>query len=128
MKRVCVAVGLTSLLALSSLTGCASGSSSDAALESVLAKIPTRERASVRVCERLAANRLDTFEQALEFVNSGLQELQSSNDPNGMKNALGMALVGAGDAIVTGDTAAYQNAAYNLATVCTDIVSGEYGK
>lgn len=125
-------VSVAGLLTLGSVAGCSSapsGSSEmDAAIASMEAKVPTRERASVRVCETLLDIQISTPEDALTYVTEGLKELDASSDPNGMKTALIQALVGIGDATVAGDAGAYQDAALNLANVCTDIVSGEYGK
>ena len=121
-----------------SLVACGGGSDSsssaavdaevDAFMEELEERIPTRERASVRVCEELIVTELTTQEDALAFVTWGLAELESSDDPRGMFVALSEALISAGDALVLGDAQAYQDAAMDLATTCTDIVSGEYGK
>ena len=100
----------------------------DAFMEELEERIPTRERASVRVCEELIVTELATQEDALAFVTWGLDELESSDDPRGMFVALSQALIAAGDALVLGDAQAYQDAAMNVATTCTDIVSGEYGQ
>lgn len=121
-----------------SLAACGGGSSSsssatmdaevDAFMEELEERIPTRERASVRVCEELVTTPLSTQEEALAFVTWGLQELESSEDPRGMFVALSTALISAGDALILGDAKAYEDAAIDVATTCVDIMSGEYGK
>lgn len=135
MKLHRVVIAFTSgIMILGSATACGGGNAIDASVDEIMAsveaKIPTRDRASVRVCEFLIqpGNDLSTLEAALTFVTSSLKELESSDDPNGMKTALIGALIGMGDAATVGDETSYRNAAMNLATVCTDIVSGEYGK
>ena len=45
-----------------------------------------------------------------------------------MRNSLSQDLLDFGDAALVGDPDAYKSAGFYLATVCTDIVSGEYGK
>ena len=100
----------------------------DAFMEELEERIPTRERASVRVCEELVATPLTTQEEALAFVTWGLSELESSDDPRGMFVALSTALISAGDALMLGDAQAYEDAAIDVATTCVDIMSGEYGK
>ncbi len=117
------------LLMMVSLAGCSASNSADASMEEAIAsmeeKIPTRDRASVRICEVLYSGPpLGSYDDALTFVTDSLSELDGSEDPNGMKIALSQALIGLGDASVMAD----QSAGMNLATVCTDIVSGEYGK
>lgn len=97
-------------------------------MEDLEERIPTRERASVRVCEELVSTPLATQEEALAFVTWGLQELESSEDPRGMFVALSTALISAGDALMLGDAQAYEDAAIDVATTCVDIMSGEYGK
>lgn len=116
------------------VTGCGGGASSDRvideAMASLEAKIPGRDRASVRICESVVdgSAQLNTVENALDFTMAALAELEGSDDPNGMKNALMQALVGYGDALVSSDPSVYEPAVLNIATVCTDIVSGEYGQ
>ena len=100
----------------------------DAFMEDLEERIPTRERASVRVCEELVSTPLATQEEALAFVTWGLQELESSDDPRGMFVALSTALISAGDALMLGDAQSYEDAAIDVATTCVDIMSGEYGK
>lgn len=117
------------------VSGCANGSSAtgDPDLDEIMASleetIPGRDRASVRVCESLLdpANRIESFTDVLAFATEGLQELEGSDDPRGMKSALQAALIEVGDAAVVGDPVDYEQAVMGLATVCTDIVSGEYG-
>jgi hypothetical protein len=128
-----IVISLLTTTTLFGVAGC-STSSDDSAFEETLAaiqdEIPGRERASVRVCEELfnMPKPMSTSEEVLAYVTWGLQEIDNSNDPRGMRNALLTALVNSGDAVMLGDPAAYQSAAINVATVCTDIVSGEYGK
>lgn len=127
-------IALCGLLAcLGILAACSSGDPYEAEMESALAsleaKIPTRERASVRICESLFSGPgMNSYSDALQFATDAMEELTNSDDPKGMFNALGQALVELGDASMLGDAASYEDAAVNLATVCTDIVSGEYGK
>lgn len=136
MKGLRIAVGAGTALVMLLSSGCSTASSPegledfDGVMASLEAKIPTRERASVRVCEALAApdGQLTSVEAALNFVTESLTELQGSEDPNGMRNSLELALIDFGDAALVGDPDAYRSAGFNLATVCTDIVSGEYGK
>lgn len=129
--RSILAIFLTLWLATS---GCGSNSSSDFDLEDSLAsleaKIPGRDRASVRVCEELfnLPAPLSTTEEVLAFITWGMQEIESSDDPAGMRKAMLDALVRSGDAVILADGPGYESAAMNFATVCTDIVSGEYGK
>ena len=133
MNRLRYAIG--SMIVLPLLLGACSSSSSsgamvDVALASLEAKIPTRERASVRICESMVDGSagISSAADALQFAMSSLTELDASDDPNGMKNALTDALIAYGDAVAAEDSAAIQDAGMGLATVCTDIVSGEYGK
>jgi len=92
-------------------------------------KIPTRDRASVRICESMVSGpAMTSYTDALEFTSAAMQELTEADDPKGMFNALAFALIEFGDASAVADDAAYQTAAMNLANVCVDIVSGEYGK
>ena len=101
----------------------------ESAMASVQAKVPTRERASVRICETLySGSGISSSNEALQFATTALAELTDSDDPKGMFNALSVALVNFGDATLVDDVASYQDAAFELASVCTDIVSGEYGK
>lgn len=102
----------------------------DEAIASMEAKVPGRDRASVRICEALIApeGRIDSFADAVAFAGSALEELSNSDDPTGMRNALAGAIIGMGDAALLQDQEAYQAAAVDLAVVCTDVVSGEYGK
>ena len=129
MKRWIVVLVPLALLA----SGCASGSGDpvlDEAIASIEAKVPGRDRASVRICEEMITpgGRIESFAEAIDFAGRALKELNDSNDPNGMKNALAGALIGLGDAALLQDAEAYESAAVNFAYVCTDIVSGEYGK
>lgn len=134
MKYSRIAGGFSVALLILTVSGCSTVSSEDAlladAMASIEAKIPTRERASVRVCESLSdpTTRITTFEDALNFATKSLRELQASDDPNGMRTSLMRAMIGLGDASAAGDASTYQSAVINLATVCTDVVSGEYGK
>lgn len=136
LKGLRIAVGAAAALVMLLTSGCSAAGSADGiedfdgVMASLEAKIPTRERASVRVCETLAApdGQLTSVEAALTFVTESLTELQGSDDPNGMRNSLSQALLDFGDAALVGDPDAYASAGFNLATVCTDIVSGEYGK
>ncbi len=127
------ALTFLSLVASVGIVGCTT-TTSDSTFEDTLAsiqeEIPGRDRASVRVCEELfsMSEPMSTAEDVLAFVTWGLQEIESSSDPRGMRNALLSALVGSGDAVILGDPTTYQSAAIEVATVCTDIVSGEYGK
>lgn len=124
---------LGSLLLLSPLVACSSGDPYEAEMESAIAsleeKIPTRDRASVRICESMVSGpAMTSYTDALEFTSAAMQELTEADDPKGMFNALAFALIEFGDASAVADDAAYQTAAMNLANVCVDIVSGEYGK
>jgi len=113
------------------LAACSSGDPTfDDAMASLEAKVPTQERASVRVCEALVApdGQMTSFAEVVAFVTSGLEDVSSSDDPNGMKSALSQALISVGDAAVLEDAAAYEPAVMTLGTVCMDILSGEYGK
>ena len=122
-----------SLLLLSPLAACSSGDPYEAEMESAIAsleeKIPTRDRASVRICESMVSGpAMTSYTDALKFTTVAMQELTEADDPKGMFNALAFALIEFGDASAAADDAAYQAAGMNLASVCTDIVSGEYGK
>ncbi len=107
--KLTFAVGLTTV----ALAACGDGSSSSGStgvdpdvatyIEELEAKIPTRERASVRVCEELIMTRLENQEDVLAFVTWGLKELETSEDPRGMFIALSEALIAAGDALMVGD-------------------------
>jgi hypothetical protein len=116
------------------LTGCSTGTSSDDVLDEAMAsleaKIPTTARASVRVCESVYDGSADLSTQgaALQTTISMITELETSDDPNGMKSALIQALLDYGDALVAEDPSEFETAALNVADVCTDIVSGEYGQ
>lgn len=136
MRKTSVSgIAVTFSLTAGSLTGCLVEQSpsslppeAEAILDNLEERIPTRDRASVRICEELIVSELRNEADALDFVTWGLQELNSSDDPRGMFIALGEALVGLGDALVLQDQTSYSDAAINLATTCTDIVSGEYGQ
>jgi len=116
------------------LTGCSTGTSTDDVLEEAIAsleaKIPTSARASVRVCESVVNGSADLSTQgaALLTTMSMITELEASDDPNGMKNALIQALLDYGDTLVASDQSGFEKVVLNLAQVCTDIVSGEYGQ
>lgn len=121
------------LLLLSPLAACASSDPYDGDMESAIAslqeKIPTRDRASVRICESLVSGPgIKSYVEALAFTTDAMEELTNSDDPKGMFNALAFALIDLGDASMAGNSNLYQDAVFNLANVCTDIVSGEYGK
>lgn len=135
MKRVIALPALTALLALSQV-GCVADTSAmgdptlEEMIESLEERVPGRDRASVRVCEAMLdpGNRLESLSDVLAFATEGLKELEGSDDPRGMKTALQEALIGLGDAAIEGNPGDYENAVMYFATVCTDIVSGEYGK
>lgn len=123
----------STLLLLSTLVACASSDPYEADMESAIAslqeKIPTRDRASVRICESLVSGPgIESYAEALAFTTDAMDELTNSADPKGMFNALALALIDLGDASMAGNSNLYQDAVFNLANVCTDIVSGEYGK
>ena len=96
MNGLRIAVGAAAALVMLLASGCSTAGSPDGVedvddvMASLEAKIPTRERASVRVCETLAApdGQLTSVEAALTFVTESLTELQGSDDPNGMRNSL----------------------------------------
>jgi hypothetical protein len=121
------------IVVLGPLAACSSSDPYQAEMESdiasVEAKVPTRERASVRICETLYSGPgASSYTEALQFATDAMAELTDSDDPKGMFNALAVALVNFGDASLVADEASFQDAAFELASVCTDILSGEYGK
>ncbi len=123
---------LASMLLL--VTSCsieAGETSLDQAIASVRAKVPGLDRASVRLCEELMMSPdrwAKSYGDVIDFADRAMKELDDSDDPNGMKNALFVAIFDVGVVAVVEDEQAYVSAIMNLATVCTDIVSGEYGK
>jgi len=132
--RKITSFGVSLLLAGVSLAACSNSNSYDDAINEMLAsveeKIPTRDRLSVRICEEMfnRTQAIQSFEEAMQLATNYGQALAESDDPNGMRNALIEAWLAVGDASFLADEAAYNAAGMNLATVCTDIVSGEYGK
>ena len=133
MKSRKVAIALAAVGATLLVTGCSTTAASEATFDAEVQEyldenIPTRDRASVRVCEDLAyGQRLTNDMERITWITEAMQEVVESDDPDRMSTPLLTALLTLGDSIVGVNQVDPSSAAFELAETCASVVSGEYG-